>query len=582
MALIGSSADPSSPDFIPPPAPLPPPSFVDLHNIVATTPIGQEGGIAGLTPGVTVNPVFGQPTIGSADVRNPNTDPDRLANLTTMDLSSESDIWGLGLTLHYDFGRFQIKSVTAYREVEARTGFDRNALPVVTGELVNKFDLDQFTQELQLTGTAWDGRVQWLAGFFHFEEDGLNLDDVEFTPARFLSGAKVDNRSTAGFGQVTFDVTERLSLTGGLRYTDERKKFIVDDTCHPLPKGAATLFDGTVVDCAPLQTVIDPKFLNPGFQAFVNAPVFPAPGGRLCCLPISDADGNVTGLVPGLAGGDELVPRGTTSASFDDLTAHASVAYRWSEDLMTYFSFSEGFKSGGFVQRVFPPKTQVPAFTPETAQVFEIGFKWTGFDRRMRIAAAGFHTDYEDLQIEVNDGIAPVTRNAGAAEINGFEIETTVLPMGRWLVDASVGYLDAEYTELAAGENFVTDLRVLTLESELVNAPEWSTHLGVQYTHPMLFGGQLIARLDWSFTDDVAKDALNFPDLRQEAYHLLDLSLTYVSSDERWELSAFGKNVTDTHYIVSGATNGLTQGQGTANLGRPAEWGLSLRYFFGS
>ena len=98
---------------------------------------------------------------------------------------------------------------------------------------------------------------------------------------RILSARDVNNQNDAGFSQLTFAATDKLSLTAGARVTDETKRYIVPTTCYPLPKGPATLFNGNVVTCAPLQSVIDPKYLNPGFLSFVNAPVFPAPGGRL-------------------------------------------------------------------------------------------------------------------------------------------------------------------------------------------------------------------------------------------------------------------------------------------------------------
>ncbi|MFO1375909.1 MAG: TonB-dependent receptor [Steroidobacteraceae bacterium] len=578
LAAIGALANPTSPTYLPPPAPLPAPSFVDLHNIVATAPLGEQGGVLGM-PGVVPSPVFGQGTVTAANVVNVK--HGHRANLSNLDLSSSTDLWALGLNMDWDLGWASLRSITSYRDSEAHTAYDLDTLPVVTGDLVDDFDVKQFSQEFQLTGDLWDGRVKWLAGLYHFKEKGLNLDDVEFTPVRVLSGAKINNGSDAGFAQLTFNATDKLAITGGIRYTHESKKFIVPDNCYPLPKGPATLFDGTQVTCAQLQTVIDPKFLNQGFLEFVNAPVFPAPGGRVCCLPVSDAAGNIVALVPGLTPGFELLPRGTTKSKFNEVSPHVNVAYSWTEDLMTYASYSKGFKSGGFVQRVFPPKSEVPAFDPETAAVFEVGFKWTFLDRRVRLNASAFHTDYKNLQIQVNDGIAPVTRNAAAADIDGVEAELTAIPAGGWLFEAGVGYLKAEYTELEASQNFVTDLRNLTLDSKLVNAPKWSGKLALQYSHGLPSGSTLIGRANWSFVDDVAKDALNFPELMQKGYSLLDLYLTFVSSDRTWELGAFGKNVTNERYIVSGFANGLTQGRGAANLGRPAEWGVSFLYRFG-
>ncbi len=94
-------------------------------------------------------------------------------------------------------------------------------------------------------------------------------------------------------------------------------------------------------------------------------------------------------------------------------------------------------------------------------------------------------------------------------------------------------------------------------------------------------GGQVITRADWAYVDEHFKDALNFPQLRQDSYSLVDAYITYVRAQDNWEVSLFGKNLTDESYIVSGFANGLTQGRVSANLGRPREWGLSFKYRFG-
>ena len=287
-------------------------------------------------------------------------------------------------------------------------------------------------------------------------------------------------------------------------------------------------------------------------------------------------------LLPGLASGTQVLPRGTSERTFSAATPHANVAYQWDPDLMTYASFSEGFKSGGFVQRVFPPKTQVPSYDPEKAKVYELGFKWDGLNNRLRLDGAIFHTDYQDLQIEVNDGIAPVTRNAATARIDGSELELTAVPASGWLIQSGVGYMDARYTRLDPNQNFTTDIRSITLESSLVDAPRWSLNEGLQYEHAIVSGAKIRARADWSYRSKTYKDALNTPQLIQNGYGLLDLGLTFISANGAWDISLFGKNVTDERYIVSGYANGLTQGHATAIVGRPAEWGLSGSYHFGN
>jgi iron complex outermembrane receptor protein len=105
--------------------------------------------------------------------------------------------------------------------------------------------------------------------------------------------------------------------------------------------------------------------------------------------------------------------------------------------------------------------------------------------------------------------------------------------------------------------------------------------VGVQYTATLGGGGQLIPRVDWAYTSEVFKDALNYPELRQEAYSLVAAYLTYVAPQRNWEAALFATNLTDEEYITSGFANGLTQGRITANVARPRQWGLSLMYRFG-
>jgi len=188
--------------------------------------------------------------------------------------------------------------------------------------------------------------------------------------------------------------------------------------------------------------------------------------------------------------------------------------------------------------------------------------------------------DLEGARNEVNDGIAPVTRNAAKADIDGFELELSAVPGEGWLVHAGIGYLNAEYTELDPSENFTTDLLSLLEDNKLVNTPEWTINTGLQYA-ANLSSGQIITRVNYSYTDDTYKDALNFPQLHQDAFGLLDAFITYVSDKGNWEASLFGKNLTDETYILSGFANGLTQGRVSANLGRPREWGVSFKYLFG-
>lgn len=372
--------------------------------------------------------------------------------------------------------------------------------------------------------------MTWLLGYYHFEDDTDYLSQVSFPALTIASGALVDNRSDAAFGQFTFDLTDRWSLTAGGRYTDETKTSTVDDRIQ------------FIVSSFPLPPI-------PGL------PVLPPPGFK-------------------------LIPNGETDLDVSEFDPYVNLSYHWTGELMTYASYSEGFKSGGFEVRNQNPAAAPPSFDPEFATVYEVGFKWQGFGRRLRLTGAGFFTDYEDLQILITTGgivPAPLTTNAGDAEIIGFELEMLALPSPDLEISAGVGYLDAEYTEL--------DPRAIAngtfIDTPLPYVSEWQTTLSAAHTWPVpVLAGRLISRVDWSYRTEYATFAQESPDLVQDDLHLLSASLTYVHDSDAWEVALMGTNITDEFYILGGNAHIGNSGYTNSNIGRPAEWALRLKYRF--
>jgi iron complex outermembrane receptor protein len=134
---------------------------------------------------------------------------------------------------------------------------------------------------------------------------------------------------------------------------------------------------------------------------------------------------------------------------FSSTIASASVQYRFNERVMSYLGWSEGFKSGGFNQRynAAPPSNAPISFDDETAESYEIGVK-TDLTDKMRLNAAVFSTDYDDIQMTYRLGVVPLLFNAGAASIDGAELELAFVPTSGLQLDASVGYLDAEFDQI--------------------------------------------------------------------------------------------------------------------------------------
>jgi iron complex outermembrane receptor protein len=266
---------------------------------------------------------------------------------------------------------------------------------------------------------------------------------------------------------------------------------------------------------------------------------------------------------------------------FSSTTKSASVQYRFNEKIMTYLSWAEGFKSGGFNQRynAAPPGNAPISFGAETAESFEIGLKMDPLDS-LRINLAAFSTDYDDIQMTYRLGVVPLLFNAGVASIDGAELELQFVPTEDFRLDASVGYLDAKFDSITPPPPFgpVTPTATATLDSRLPFTPEWQGHLGLSYTFHPGSNWSLTPRADLSYTDAQFFDAGNSIEIAQdEAITTLTASLTLASDDDKWRFVLAGTNLTDELYPVAG-TSSLTTASGYAEIiyARPRSVSLSV------
>ncbi len=491
-------------------------NFALLHNYLAFFLGGQDCLV--LVPGA---PVDGGGNPANPACYNSRFIKDRHTSFGTAPSFSNVDVWGLSFSIDWDAAEWvKVRTITAYRDLSSEFARDGDHSPHVIAQFFDSFDQHQFSQEVQFLGSAFAGRLDWIVGFYYFTEDGNNVNLLQFVPADFKSGGFFDNRSIAVFTQETLRITDRLSLTLGYRFTSERKTFLPDQII------------------------------------FADRTFGRRPDGTL---------GPLFGV------GTRILPDRQARFSIDEGTPMANLAYQWTNDLMTYFTYSEGFKSGGFNQRVFPPLPDIPSFGPEFVKVFEGGLKASGLDNRLRFNAAIFHTRYNDLQIQVFKDVAPVTQNAARARINGFEAELAASPAPGWFVEASVGYLDAQYTEIDPAATEVS------LDNRFSKVPKWT--LSGALTHERELGeyGLLTARLDWSYRSFFFNDALNTPQIAQPGYHLFDASLRWNSPNDRWSLTFGVKNLADKLFLESAVffAGGSNAFEHLYTRGR--EWFLTLR-----
>jgi iron complex outermembrane recepter protein len=532
--------DPSNPD-----------SLTTLYNLCITLPPGAvpppcaaprgtdpafpiEG-----TPGHSGAPFIIQPGLDNSVPRLPFTDAFIADDI---DLSyangnnfNKLEAKGFAVTLAWALaGDIDLKYIGSVRELDAQFGFDFDGSPLPM--LEPSFDTyqKQWSHEAQLTGVAIDDRLNWTGGLYLFHEDGDLTDYVTFPGGllQIYGENYFDNDAWALFAQVNFALTDRLGLTLGARYTDERKEF-----------------EGRQRDL----NLIAPKSGAPAF------------------------------LFPDQNDLTRYYPLGVNERDFDDTSGRIGLEYHIGDAIMAYVSYSEGFKSGGWTTRLSQPhvSTLPTPFNPiglefdaETAATYEVGLKTELFDRRVQLNTAVFTTDYDNIQVTQQVGASPVFSNGGDGEITGFEAELLWLLSDDFVLSGGVGWLDAEYTRIAPGV-IRPDGSPLTTDLMFVNVPETSANLAVDYDLPLANGAIFGIHADWVYNDEIANDLGNTPELMQDKTHLFNASVSY-QSEAGWRFIVGGRNLNDERFIVTGQ-NQPAAGMINGTYNRPREWFATVR-----
>lgn len=412
------------------------------------------------------------------------------------------------------------KSITSFRRVTGSFNRDADNSPLQVAECFSDFQQKQFSQEGQILGSAFDKRLEYVAGAYYFKESAVDDYRCALPPSigTVVLKADADNSSYAFFGQASYELLDGLKLTAGVRYTHDKKSLLPD-----------FIYD-------------------------------PAAGGAFA--------------------GVRTVPFGRVTNSFSNVSPHFSIDYKVSPSILLYGSYSRGYKGGGFNARTVSPRPDVLAFNPEKLATFEVGSKLEFLDRRVRLNLAAFTTRYRDIQITVIEDFAPGTQNGGDARIKGFEAELTARPLDALTINASLAHLTTHYTKLLPLSPLVRPQFQVQPTNKLSNAPEWTASAGFDYRIPAhALNGDIVLRGDWSYTSKVYNDDINSVWLTQPGYSIFNAQIAYENSGGDWDLVLWAKNLGDKQYIFSGDANaaaGFVQG----NYSAPRTYGATFRRRF--
>jgi iron complex outermembrane receptor protein len=254
--------------------------------------------------------------------------------------------------------------------------------------------------------------------------------------------------------------------------------------------------------------------------------------------------------------------------SWDEFLPSASVNWNYSDSGMAYFSASRGYKSGAFVSSTNTVAAAQTPLEPEIATNYELGLKSQWLDNRLRVNASAFYMEYEDLQVFRLIGSLLVGANAEATS-QGVELDVTALLSDNWTLTANYAYLDAEYDEYDDGTDDFSG-------NVLPRAPEDSYFLRSSYLWTFNNNASVDWIISYAYTGELNWTPSNAVAADEDGYGLLDSSLTWMSPESTWEVSLWGKNLTDEEYRNHTILSNIS---GTVDLwGAPRTWGMTVNY----
>jgi iron complex outermembrane receptor protein len=460
-------------------------------------------------------------------------------------LKAAIDSWGVSLNVAVELSdTLNLTSITGYREYDGIYATGEGS-PFTNTSQINKVFNEQFSQEIRLSGEIGDS-INFTVGGFYFDKFSHSQAYIGLPAFQFTQANEIPAETLATFANVEFRPVDRLTLIGGIRYTDQKKTFRYG------------------------------RFGVPGSDPALNNSGFP-PG-------TIGTPGGTPFQVAALNGREETFEG-------DRIDYRAVVQYDVLDDVMVYGQFSTGFKGGGVNPRPFFPGQALP-HDPETLDAYEVGFKSNLLGRLARLNGAAFWNNYSGILVTTNNcpGLggppAPcaLPLNAGEAEVRGFELELNAEPIPDFLIDASLAYLDFDYKSIS--DQAATS--GIGLEDDGQYIQEWQWSIGAQYRFDLGASGSLTPRIDVNFEDDFDRNADNVDGVtgaRDVFGHvasrtLVNGRLTYRSADESWEVALEGKNLTDELYYSDIFDNlGSTQSiQGAP--GMPRTFAISLKHIF--
>jgi iron complex outermembrane receptor protein len=446
--------------------------------------------------------------------------------LNEQDISSQGGV----LKLDYDFGNMTLTSITGFEsldmfsrgDIDGGFGSDNPFAPPGTlpggpiGPIPQESetadgipDLDQFTQEFRLFNSN-ASRLGWLVGVYIFKEDlkalTNNYDSLTAgNPQAGFATQEQENDAWALFGSLTYEVSDRWRLQGGLRYSDDKKDFAAE---RPVP-----VFQTPTIE--PIMVSTDDSFVSWDISATY----------------IVNEEMNVYGRVATGARAPSIQGRILFQPDFDFGTN--------------------------------PETDGVSVADTETILSYEAGIKTETLERRLRFNFSGYAWKTDDQQLTIIGGASNTAElvNADKVEGYGFEAEAELAPTPRWLASLGLSY---NKTKIKDDSLTVNGCRLCTIldpvapngefsidGNSLPHAPEWIFNGIVDYRLPVGDGGLFFGSLDWAYYSEKQFFLYESEEFRGDSFEV-GLRVGYAFSEAKYEVALFGRNIADAEILRGG------------------------------
>ena len=404
----------------------------------------------------------------------------------------DDDFAGGYLRVEHGFGNFQLTSITSYDDYKRYNQEDADGTPIQSNDVYYRNELELFSQEIRLNGTAVNEQLNYVGGFYYSDEDLFQSDLLLFSQSPFgipLSGQfgnfEQTVESIALYFNANYDLSEKFTLSFGGRYTED-KTDIDAMTGVILPDGVTRISVDMLVD----------------------------------------------------------------TRTDDDTSWRLGLSYHFNDATLLYANLATSFRTGGYS---VPFGGSIVEFEEENVESIELGFK-SDISGTVRLNAAVFFYNYDDRQVNVDDPVSPIvpiTRNIEESEVFGLEADFTWLASDNVRIKLGYAYLDAEFTEASRSVTTISSLGPIPLQGNVpVNAPEHQFNGSFEYSDAINEKLNWSGYLDFRWVDERFLEVTNQPADTADSYAVVNATLGIQSADGVWDASMWVKNLTDEKYLT--------------------------------